>query len=451
MKKLLLSLFAISLMLTACGRKQEQDMTPIAKGESEMQFIDNSTAKQIAEDLVKQHGEEFRFRAERGVGQAAILWRESDGDEAEFRKFCSDNFITDEALMDKTFERIQQNMESISGNYNTIILDLKKPLHLTGYEMLPIDNMFGSWDPSSHLAEDFYSNRLAFYIALNFPAYTLDEKAELGTNWSRKEWASARIGDLFTARIPAEVQQNIARVMTEGDIYISNYNIYVGFLVDDDGNTYFPKDLRLITHWNLRDELKSQYGQEGGLKRQEMIYEVMLRIIEQTIPQEVIDKPDFTWNPYKNKIYKNDVEQTGTPEPDTRYDFLLKNFHARRAVDKYNPQYPTYIQRKFSEEMEIPQEKVEQLFREYCGSETVKKVAALIKERLGRDLKPFDIWYDGFKARSGINEDKLNQITRKKYPTTTAFKKDIPNLLTKLGFSHTKATEIASHISVDAS
>jgi hypothetical protein len=451
MHKILLSFIAVSLILASCGRQPEDGTVPAAKGEAPMQNIEQETINSVTDKLIKKYGDDYKFRAERGVAQVASLWRESDGDASEFEKFCMEKFIDDDELLHKTFLRISENFESINGNYNSIILKLKKPLHLRGYDMLPIDHMFGAWDPSSHLAEDYYANKLAFYIALNFPAYSLEEKAEMGPEWSRKDWAYARVGDLFTARVPADVQQQIAKVMTEADTYISNYNIYVGFLADDDGNTYFPKDLKLITHWNLRDELKSQYGREGGLERQEMIYQVMQRIIDQSIPQEVINSNEFMWNPYKNKIIKEGVEQDGTAEPDTRYEFLLRNFQARRAVDKYNQQYPTYIQRKFSEDMEIPQEKVEKLFVELCSSPTVEKVADLIKERLGRDLRPFDIWYDGFKARSGIDEDKLNKITRNKYPTTEAFEKDIPNILTKLGFSHSKATEISKHISVDAS
>jgi hypothetical protein len=99
--------------------------------------------------------------------------------------------------------------------------------------------------------------------------------------------------------------------------------------------------------------------------------------------------------------------------------------------------------------MEIPQDQVEKLFTEFCSSPEIKQVAALISKRLGRPLMPFDIWYDGFKPRSGVDGAKLDQITRAKYPNTAAFEKDIPNILTKLGFKPDMAKEIASHITVD--
>jgi hypothetical protein len=113
--------------------------------------------------------------------------------------------------------------------------------------------------------------------------------------------------------------------------------------------------------------------------------------------------------------------------------------------------YPTYIQRAFDGGMEIPREQVEKLFTDFCSAPQIKKVGDLISKRLGRPLQPFDIWYDGFKARSSMNQDELDKITRAKYPNTGAFEADIPNMLIKLGFKPEKAKEIASHITVDPS
>jgi hypothetical protein len=99
--------------------------------------------------------------------------------------------------------------------------------------------------------------------------------------------------------------------------------------------------------------------------------------------------------------------------------------------------------------MELPQEQVEKLFTDFCSSPQVKQIGALISKRLGRPLQPFDIWYDGFKARSGLDQEKLDKQTRAKYPDVAAFETDIPNILIKLGFKPDKAKEIASHITVD--
>jgi hypothetical protein len=96
----------------------------------------------------------------------------------------------------------------------------------------------------------------------------LKEKNELGKNWTRKQWAYARMGDLFTANIPANLLLKSSEAMANADNYISNYNIMAGYLVDDNMNTYFPEDMKLISHWNLRDEIKAQYGKENPLNKQ---------------------------------------------------------------------------------------------------------------------------------------------------------------------------------------
>jgi hypothetical protein len=80
----------------------------------------------------------------------------------------------------------------------------------------------------------------------------------------------------------------------------------------------------------------------------------------------------------------------------------------------------------------------------------VKQVAAIIRERLGRDLRPYDIWYDGFKSRSSISEDVLTAESQKRYPDAKAFEKDMPRMLMELGFAPENAKELASHIVVEA-
>jgi hypothetical protein len=207
--------------------------------------------------------------------------------------------------------------------------------------------------------------------------------------------------------------------------------------------------MKLITHWGLRDELKSHYGKADGLPKQEMVYAVMKRIIDQSIPEKVINSAEYNWNPMDNKVLKNGKEETAAAEPDRRYEMLLNNFKAMHAADAYYPALPTYSQRAFELSMEIPEKDVETLFKGLVTSPEIKQVAALISKRLGRNLKPFDIWYDGFKARSGLNEDDLTLKTQAKYPNPQAFEKDMPAMLQKLGWSAERAAYIASKIQVD--
>ncbi|PWE01223.1 hypothetical protein DDZ16_01675 [Marinilabilia rubra] len=388
-------------------------------------------------------------RIEKGVRHSASLWRDRDGDVNQFSSFCVENFIGEEESLDLFFEKVSRNLEILNGHFNQISLELLEPLHLRYGEVTPIDEVFGGFSPGAHLDEDLYSSKIAFRITLNFPYYSLSEKEELGKDWSRKQWAYARLGDFFTSRVPAELKQEVSRVGSNSDVYISAYNIYAGQLEDNEGKKPFPEDMVLLSHWNLRDELKANYPLGiQGLHKQKMIYEVMKRIIDQTIPREVIDSDEYVWNPFSNRVTKGGQVVTIEREPDTRYKQIVDNFKALKAIDKYTP-LDTYIKRKFEGEMEIAQPEVETLFVKFLESDVLKEVGLLISERLKRPLEPFDIWYDGFKSRSTINEDVLTAKTRNRYPNTETFDKDLPVLLTQLGFSNEKANWIGERVSVD--
>jgi len=434
----------VALILGQCKPNEHAGQATAVK------YIKPSTVDSVISSLVDLYGETQKTRIEKGVQHAASLWNREDGDDAAFKTFCVQHFVGDPVKAELLFDRLSGNYEQLFGHFNMMSLELKKALHLEIGEVLDIDEIFASYEPGAHFNDDFFGNKLAFVTALNFPFYSLKEKEEMGAQWSRRDWAKVRMGDLFTARIPAEANQRVAEALTTSDNYISNYNIWVGNLVDDQMQTHFAKEMKLISHWNLRDELKANYnkGDEGNLKQQ-MIYQVMLHIIHQDIPDSVIDNPVLQWNPFTNKVYRDGKEFACNPEPDTRYQYLLDNFKAMSAVDVYTPMYPTYIMRAFDGGMEIPQEQVEKLFTDFCSAPQMKRIGELISKRLGRPLQPYDIWYDGFKARSNMNQEELDKITRTRYPNTAAFEADIPNILMRLGFKPDKAKEIASHITVD--
>ncbi len=128
---------------------------------------------------------------------------------------------------------------------------------------------------------------------------------------------------------------------------------------------------------------------------------------------------------------------------------IVNIFRAMKDIDPYNPEMNTAILRKFSGEMEISQDEVEALFDSFMSSPQLAKLGALIKERLGRDLQPYDIWYNGFKSRSTIPEDQLTAKTRLLYPNPDAFKAGMPAMLEKLGWSPERAKYLADKIVVD--
>ena len=388
---------------------------------------------------------------ERGLRQTATLWRVADGTEAEFTAFCLAEYIPDAEGRKQLFDKLSYAREVLQGSFHKQSVALTKPVQLEGPPLTGIDVLLAGYAPSAHYSDDMFANKLAFITKLNFPNFSLQEKNGLGARWSRLEWAYARMGDLFSSRFPASIAQEMALASNEAENYIAEYNIMMGQLLDEQGQTLFPKDMVLLSHWNLRDEIKSNYAPvPRALDKQQMIYKVMQHIVEQSIPKEVINNPLYSWAPASNKLYLDGKEVSATPETDRRYAILLEQFKAERKADPYFTSHPTAILRSFDGGMEVSFEDIEEMFVHYISSPQVKEVAALIRQRLGRDLQPFDIWYDGFKARSGLSEDMLTQTTLKRYPTAAAYEKDMPNMLIRLGFAPERARALAEKIGVEA-
>jgi hypothetical protein len=423
-------------------------------------WIQNSQGK-LEKELAGKYGEAQRARLERGIKQAAEFWRDDDGDSTVFEDFVRANFAGDQQTLDVMFGRFAYLLEQLNGHLSEISREFRQQADLDAGPVHPFDEIFAAYAPGAHVADDFFKNKLAFIALLNFPLTTLDERLSNGERWSRRQWAEVRLAQQFSKRVPSEVNQIIATASSETDRYISEYNIYMHHLVDSKGNRLFSPKMRLLSHWNLRDELKSDYADtETGPAKQKMIQQVMERIITQTIPEAVIDNPTVDWNPFTNEVSPaatSDVAGvqkaapgiSNAPEPDTRYAMLLKTFAASRQLDPYSPTAPTLIARRFDENREIPEQRVEATLEAVVGSPLVPKVAAIIEERLGRPLEPYDIWYDGFRSQGPYTEAQLDEIVVKKYPSADAYKADIPNLLMKLGFGKERAEYIAANIVVD--
>ena len=389
-----------------------------------------------------------------GVQQARQLWTEKDGTDEEFDQLVADYYCQTDSERIALFESLSTILENVYQSADMLTVELLRPTQLTNAtEPQVSDWIMSGYSPLAHFSDDLFANKLAFITIINFPHYSLEEKNTLGRHWSRQEWAMARLGDVFTTRVPAEINARMAQMLANAENYIADYNIYMGNLRTEDGRQLWPEDKVLLSHWNLRDELKALYQTSDvsiqhseNVEKQEMIYQVMQRIVDQTIPQQAINNPDCIWKPYEGI---SELGNEGISEPYTRYQMILDIAHVMFEEDAYNFSMKSGIIRNFEGEVEMSAEELDSLFRALVGSEQVKAVGAIIRERLGRDLRPYDIWYDGFKARAAMNEDELSVTTRKLYPDALAFAADMPRLLTQMGFYSEDARSIAQHISVE--
>ena len=418
------------------------------------------SAGKIEKELVARYGDAQRARVARGVTQVGEFWRAEDGDAAAFEEFVRRNFAGDQAAIDTVFTRYETLLEQLDGHLLEVVRTFRNQTDLDLGPVMPYDEIFAGYDPSAHSNDDFFRNKLAFVALLNFPLTTLEERLANGAQWSRRQWAEARLAQRFARRVPAAVSLDMAAAVAKAEQYVAGYNVWMHHLVDDRSERLFPAKMRLLSHWNLRDQIKAEYAAKDPLPRQRMIARVMEDIVRQSIPQAAIDNPAVDWNPYTNQVHPSDVKDydgtrpagpgvTNAPEPNTRYAMLLGVFHAYRKMDPYSPSAPTHIARRFDEDRELPESRVRQMFERVLTSPLVPQVAALIEQRLGRPLEPFDIWYGGFKPRGTYTETQLDEITRKKYPTPEAYHQDMPRMFEALGFSAARAHYLADNIVVD--
>ena len=452
MKIKFLFLSMISILISAC--------IPEKIDQQSLEWLAGSIEK-MEKVLIADHGQISKDRIQRGLKQVAEYWKKEDGDVDIFESFVQQNFVSEQSILDQIFDRYQKHIEKINGHMDRLVLDFRWQTDVDLGPILPFDQLFAAYNPAAHLSEDLFRNKIAFVALLNFPLTTLKERTTDGLHWSRRQWAEARLAAYFNRRVPSHINSEISKVSAESDKYISGYNIWMHHLVNDKKERFFPPGMRLLSHWNLRDEIKSQYSQpEQGLLRQRMIQRVMERIIDQTIPLAVIDNPGIDWDPFENEVSVSEIEDydknvlvtvdtLGCFEPNTRYLMLQKNYLVQKSADPYWPTMPNYITRRFDLGRELPEERVVSIFDQILSSSELKQVAELIQHRLNRNLEPFDVWYNGFRTQSTYNEADLNAITQKRYPIADAFEKDIPRLLRQIGFSANRSKEISGLITVD--
>ncbi len=453
------SMLLVALLSVACG-KSGSDAEAVSARDGGVEWHAAAT-EALEEELVVRHGEEQRDRAHMGLAQVGDFWRPEDGTRGEFEDFVRENFAGDAETLDAMFARFQGLLEELDGHMLEIRLDFKRQSDLDIGPIYSFDETFAGYDPGAHVSDDLFANKLAFVILLNFPLTTLEQRLTEGDSWTRREWAEVRLAQRFSRRVPAEVTLEQARAYAAADQYIAEYNIWMHHLVDDDGRRLFPPGMRLLSHWNLRDEIKANYaGDADGLTRQRTIQKVLERIVDQSIPEVVVDNPHVDWNPFTNEVRRAeaadtdevapaDLQVTEAPEPDTRYAVLLDTYHAARLADPFSPMAPTHIVRRFDEDREIPEARVEQMFEQLLASPLLGETARLIEERLDRPLEAFDIWYNGFQPRGTYSQDQLDRMVSTRYPGPAAYERDMTRMLVVLGWDFEDAQAITERIVVE--
>ncbi len=418
------------------------------------------TAESAQQALLAKYGTGESERIRQGVEQVRRYWRPEDGDASAFAAFLTAEFLPRGEPRDRVFERFEFALERTGGYLNSLTRDLRQGTDLDLGPLLPLDERLAAWNPAAHVSDDLFSTKIAFVALLNFPLTKLEQRLENGARWSRREWAETRLAGQFQTRVPAEVNARLSEAYSAAETYIAGYNLHMHHVLTADGRRLFPRGLRLLSHWNLRDEIKARYADPGALESQRLIALVMEKIVRQEIPGAVVDNPLLDWTPATGAVAPSAVpepearsnaarEAKAERENDERYRRWLAVFQAEHLLDAHTPDNPTLIDRRFNVDRQIPETQVRALLEAVLTSPLAGRVARLIAARLGRPLEPFDIWYPGFKPRGKVSNAELDAVTRKRYPNPQAYAADIPRMLRQLGFTEERARFLAEHIVVD--
>src|SRR3989442_4401712 len=192
---------------------QENSMPESTATRPQLSWMDASSTK-LDRELIGKYGEAQRARLERGLHQVAEFWRPKDGDAAAYEEFVRSNFAGDQATLDTMFNRFERLLEQLGGHMHEINREFRQQMDLDLGPVLPFDEMFGGYDPSAHIIDDFFQNKLAFVALLNFPLTTLDERLKDGPSWTRRQWAEVRLAQRFSESNSAHV--DLANWQAEG-------------------------------------------------------------------------------------------------------------------------------------------------------------------------------------------------------------------------------------------
>lgn len=410
-----------------------------------MEHLSAESAAVVA-DLVKRHGDGERSRIERGVRQVAARWQECDGTPAQFQSFCTDRFVPAGTDLDRLVERLESALEQVHGHLYEMRRTLRRHSDLAGDEFAGVDDMLATFDPAPDLAEQMYRQKLAFLALLNLPRETLATMLRDGPNWDHAHWAAVRIAQSFDARIPAALADRARHVGHAASQWVARHHIPVGTLVDSSGTRWYAPDRTLLTHWLVREEIKAQYNDANGLPRQRALAAVLGRAIDGRVPLAVMDRSDSRdWDPQTGTLGGSPIgaDVVGL----ARYEHWTEQFHLAQEFDAHHPEHPTAIARKFELAREMSEHEVEQLLTDLLDHPARIELAGFLRARLGRDLEPFDIYFDDVAEARSASE--LDAAVTARFPDEKAFEHALPQVLRGLGFSAGDADFLGSRIRVE--
>ena len=196
----------IAVMLPACQPNHKPVM------------ISDTTIQASITAITTAHPEADVALVTRGVEQVATLWQENDGSEADFQYLVSRSYAGTCEEKQMLYNRLAYIIEQCNQSADMLNNTLQEPTTLLGKgEPTQVDWIISGYSPMAHFTEDMFANKIAHVCVLNFPHYSLEEKNTLGKDWTRQEWAYARLGDVFTDRVPGNVIATYSQALSQAE------------------------------------------------------------------------------------------------------------------------------------------------------------------------------------------------------------------------------------------
>ena len=403
-------------------------------------------------------------RLERGKKQVAAMWRAEDGSAAEQKKFVGDEFVATGAALDGMFARYEEILEQLDGHFLEIERALQRHVEL---DLGPVDlarqahgraRSGGAPDGRSVRVED--RDRRAAQL----PAHDAAAAPRRGRQMVAAAMGGSAAGAaLRAARAGGGAGQDRGAGVGRRTCTSPNTTSSMHHLVDASGARPFPRGMRLISHWNLRDELKADYAAKAwaaeaaddraghGAHRRPDDPEDRHQQRDASIG---IRSPTRSRRrrPRRSRRARLPAKIDPAREPDTRYRVLLDDFLASRAADPFTPTTPTMIARRFDHDREIPEARFVAMMEEVLTSPLAPRIAKLIEQAArpqARAVRPLvrrlPRARDASRGRARRADAQALSDARRPSKTTSRA------CLTQLGFAPDRAKFFASHIVVDPS
>ena len=120
-------MLAAAMTLSGCGNGNPDKDTAMSN-------ITENTVNRTVQAITEKCPEADKALVQKGVTQAAALWRAEDGTEAEFEQFATESYAATPEDRKVLFDKLSEAFETLYGTSNQVAVRLQKPLHLTGPE-----------------------------------------------------------------------------------------------------------------------------------------------------------------------------------------------------------------------------------------------------------------------------------------------------------------------------